>query len=103
MFKIVQRHYATVGIRSSNQSTQDDPFVNRVFFGSLLFAYNIISHLLYIHYVANGFMEHMMCICAIFACIIVIVGFAAIVFRKTSIFGIIDNIEKLINASKTVL
>lgn len=98
-------HYATLGICPSNQPTQTYPFslLLRVIFGFLLFGYLIVSQCVYTFYVANGFIEYVECICTTFSSIIVFVFFAAIVFRKTELFEIIENIESLIDTSEPFL
>lgn len=60
------------------------------------------SHFMNLFYVASDFMEYMEGICTTSATIIIFVCFAAKVFGKTKLFNIIDNIEKIINASKTI-
>lgn len=104
ILKIVQKHYAILGIdRPTHQSNQKYPFGIRVFCGFLLYAYFIVSLLAYILYVANDFMEYIECICTVSGNMIIFVCFAAVVFRKITLFGMIDNIEKFMNTSKTEL
>lgn len=100
-FQIIRRHYATLGIPiTSQQSTEKYPFNDRVCGGFLLIGYSIVSHLVYFFHMANGFMEHMVCICSLFGTLIVTVCFVALLFKRTLIFAIIDNLEKLIGTSK---
>lgn len=102
VFKVVQRHYATLGISASNRTSNFKPSKKRIVFGFLLFGGLIVSNLVYTFYVANGFMEYMECICATSATIIIFICFAAIVYRRTLLFENIDNIEKLIDTSEPI-
>lgn len=103
ILKTVQNHYATLGVSSSKQLTKKYPFSERVFFGFFLFVYLLVSELVYIYYVAIGFMEYMDCICTISTSIIIFVCFMAIVHRKTTLFESIENLEKLIETSEPLL
>lgn len=103
IFTLIQTHYATLGIdRPSNQSTQTNPINNRILFGFSLFGCLISSQFVYIFCVANGFMDYIVCTCVTSESIIICVCLAAIVFRKAKLFGCIDNIEKLTNASEPI-
>lgn len=100
IFKTLQKHCAVLGInRSSSQSSQKCPLNERVLFGLLLFGWNIFSHFMFILFVANDFMEYMVCICSLSGCIILSVGFASIIFKKSLLFDCIDHIEKFIDSS----
>lgn len=68
----------------------------------MLFASSTASQLVYISCVANDFMEYMECVGVISGNIIVFVCFAAIVFKRSSLFENIDKIEKHIDLSKAV-
>lgn len=96
IFEIVRRQYATLGISSSS-------FDIRMLCGFLVFGYVIVSHFLYIIYVTSGFMEYVNSINSTSATIVTSTGFAAIVFRRATLFESIDSIEKLIDASKCIL
>lgn len=100
IFQTVRRQYAIVGIcRPSNQSTQECPFNNRILFGFLLFGCLILLQFVYILHVANGFMEFMVSACSTSASITMFVCFAAVVYRKSTLFECFDNMKKLINSS----
>lgn len=101
IFQRVREQYAIIGISPSNQSNQKFPFSKRVFLGFLSFSCTTVSQFVYILYVANDFMECMECVCSLSGTIILFVCFAAIVFRKAKLFDSIDNIEKLIDSSKS--
>lgn len=101
ILQAIQKNYAILGIRSSNQSNQKYPFnIKRVFFGFSLSGSVIASQLVYTYYVANGLMEYMECICSISAAIIIFLCFVAIVVGRTTLFESIDNIENFIEKSK---
>lgn len=102
ILKIVQRHYAIMGICLSLQSTEKYPFNKRMLLGFLSFGYVIPSLYVYFLYVANGFMEHVMGICAISGTFLQSVGFATIVFKRHLVFECIDNLEKFIETSKAL-
>lgn len=100
IFRIIQKQYAILGISSPTEPTQRLLFITRVPFGFLIFGCLAASGFVYIFRVANGFMEYMACISSIFAGIVEFSCLARIALKKTKIFEIIDNIEKLIYASK---
>lgn len=102
IFQTVRKQYVIVGINLSNQWTQKYPFSKRVLFGFLLFGYLILSQFVYSFHVADGFMEYVECVSSTSAGILVFVCFAAIDFRKTTLFEIIDNIEKLVDTSEPI-
>lgn len=99
VFESVQKHYATLGITSSHQWTQKFPLSPRVLLGFLLFAYLIVSQLVYIFFVADDFMEYVECVTATSGSSIIFVCFMAIVFRKETMFKCIAIIEKFIDTS----
>lgn len=68
----------------------------------MLFVCTTASQLVYIAYVANGFMEYMECIGVISGNIIVFVCYVTIVFKCILLFENIDKMEELIDSSKTV-
>ena len=103
IFQIIQKQYAILGISSPNQSAQKNPSNERTTLGFLIFAWNIVSQFVYIFYVASGFMEYVDCISSTCAGIITFVCFAAIVFRKTTLFKNIENMEQLIDKSESFL
>lgn len=101
IFKIIQRHYAILGIfPSSNQSPKTWSFNKRVLIGFSLFGCLIISKFLYIFRGDTGFIEYMDGICTTLLSILSFLCFAIIVFRRATLFEGIDNIEKLIETSK---
>lgn len=97
IFQTVQRHYAILGISSSNQLNELCKIV--LFF--FTFGCSIVLQFLYIFRVANGFMDYVEGICMTSSSIITFVSFSAIVFKKPVLFECIDNIERLINKSKS--
>lgn len=101
-FETIQRQYALLGISSSpHQSNQKLSFNKKVTFGFLLFGYTFSSQFVYIFLVSNGFIEHLQCICSILAGFLVFTCFLSVVFRKTTIFEIIDNIKTIIDTSES--
>lgn len=100
VFQTLQKQYEILGLSSSNQSTS---FSKRVFFVFSLYAYLLASQFVYIYHVASGFMGYMECICATLSSIIMFVCFAAVAFRRSIFFNTIDNIENLIETSKSIL
>lgn len=101
-FETIQMHALTLGVSSSNHSSQKYPFNRRVLVGFLIFGCSILSHLSYIFLVANGFMDYMVCICSTWASILMFAGFAIIVFKSASVFDSIDNFETFVDTSKLV-
>lgn len=99
VLELVQSHYAILGVSPSNQWTQKCPFNARVLSVFSLFFCTLVSHSMYICRAADGFMDYMVCICSTSASIMSIVCFAAIVLRKSELFEVIDNMEKLIDTS----
>lgn len=100
IFQIVQQRYATLGISPSQQSPQKQSFNGRIFFGFFLFAYLILSQVVYIFEMDAGSMGYMECVCSFSGSILIIVGFAAIVLRKDLLFKTFDNMEQLFDTSK---
>lgn len=100
ILKNVRKHYAYLGISSSNQSAQRRRFSKRVIAGFLFFGWSAVSRFVYIFYVASAFMEYVESICTTTANIIIFVCFAAIAFKTTLLFENIDKLEKLITSSK---
>lgn len=100
IFETIQKQYAILGIISSRLSSQKYRFNEREFLGFLLFGYQIFSQFVYVFHEASGFMEYVVSICATSGTIIMFVCFAAIVFRKSTLFESIDNVETLIDKSE---
>lgn len=100
ILQVVKKHYEILGVRSSNLIVRKYRFNERIFLGFLLFGCVIISEFRYTFYVASGFMQCMEGIGVSTGCLIILVGFTAIVFRKTTLFENIDKLEKLINTSE---
>lgn len=100
IFQTIQAQYAILGVSSSNHSTRKYMFSTRVLFGFLLIGCTIVSHFLYIFYVANDFMKYVASICVASGTTLTFVSLAAIVFRKAQLFGCIDIIEKFIDTSE---
>lgn len=97
IFEMIQRNYVTLGVSPLNQWTEKYLFNGRILFGVLLFGYLILSQVAYIFRVASEFTEYVECISTTSASFIILVSFAAIVHRKTTLFECIANMEKLIN------
>lgn len=102
ILKRVQKQYAILGISSSNQWAEIDTVNRRELLGFLIYGFAIASYVVYFFQVANGFMEKLDCICATSATIIAFINFAAIAFRKTTLFQCIDNIKNLIETSEPI-
>lgn len=104
ILKTVQRHYATLGISSSSsQSTSKYLFNERLLFSFLLFGYLIVSQIVYIYYLASGFMEYMECFSSMLASFIIFICLMAIAYRTTKLFESIQNMEKIIETSESFL
>lgn len=101
IFQRIKERYAILGIRQSSQSSQKYQLNRRILFGFLVFGCNILSQILFIFRVANGFIEYVDCICATSATMIIFVCFATNVFNRVLLFEVINNIENLIDSSKT--
>lgn len=102
IFQTVQKQYAIVGIESSspsNQWIQKCPFNERILFGFLLFGCLILLQFVYLLHVASSFMEFMVAACSTSASITMFTCFAAIVYRKSTLFDCIVNGEKLQDTS----
>lgn len=103
IFQTVRKQYAIVGISSSPRLAKYNSFSNKISFVNfcfLLYGCLITSQFVYIFGVANGFMDYIVCVSSTSSSIILLVCFAAIVFRKTILFDCMDNMEQLINTSK---
>lgn len=102
ILRTLRKQFAIVGIfSSSNSSTKRLPLNYRLLLGFFLFGCTIASQCVYI-WVANDLIDCVECICSLSAGCIIFVCFAAIVFRKSELFETIDNMEKLIDTSKTI-
>lgn len=102
IFRVVQQHYAILGVSSSHQPNQKYRLNRREVFSFFILGCLMISHFVYIFRVASGFMEYMECICSTSTCIIAAICFAAVVFRKTTLFERVGDIEQFIDASESV-
>lgn len=101
IFRTIRKEFAIVGIGNpSNRSSQKWAFTKQIICG-LLLCFTIVSQLLYIFYVANGFMENIEAICTFSASIIMVVGFLALVLKRKLLFKSIDKLEKLVVSSKS--
>lgn len=100
IFKAIQRRYATLGFSPSNQTTERWPVNKRILAALLLLAYLILAQLVHLFSFASGFMEYVVSITLTSASFITFVSFAAIVYRKTTLFDCIENIEKTIETSE---
>lgn len=98
----VQRYYTILGIYSTHQLVQKSPLNRRAFIAFSIFGSVIISQFIYTFHVSNGFLEYVDSICATFGSIVTFVCFAAVYFRRTTTFGSIDHIERLIDRSESI-
>lgn len=96
VFRVIQKYYEIMGIRPANQSPPTHTFSERVVFGFLLFGYCIVAHLLYIIYLASGYMDYVECTTTTSGSIIAFVCFAAIALKSNVLFKIIDNAERFV-------
>lgn len=104
IFELIQKHYGTLGIIfPSNQSLQKYPFIKRVLFGFLLFAYYIVSQCVYTFYMASGFMGYVDSVSSLAGNNIGFISFTTIVLKRRLLFKCIDNMEKLMEISKIQL
>lgn len=102
IFVTMQRKLLVWGIGLSRQSSEQDPFNGRAFFGLPLFGGSTVSQLVCIFHVASGFMEYMECICATLATVLIFGCFMVIVFNRTVLFECIERIEELIKTRKMI-
>lgn len=100
VFQRIQKQYAILGISASNQLTRTLPFSKRVLFGFLSISIEIFSQFVYTFHVANDYMTYIDCICATSTTILIFICLAAMVFRKSTLFEIIHEIEELIDTSE---
>lgn len=100
VLETVQMHYTTLGICSSHQPSQQHSFNERILAGFLMFGCVVVLHFMYIFRVANGFMDHMVCICSLSGNSITFICFVTVVLKSNLLFKIIDNLEMLIDASE---
>lgn len=96
IFQLIQSYYELMGISSWQQSTKKHSLSKRALFGFILLELCIVSHFLYMFYVANGYMEYVECISTTSGSIITFVCFATIAIKSDILFKIIDNIEGFI-------
>lgn len=96
VFLTLTKAYAILGISSSSQSNQ------KIFMGFSLWAWMMISHVMYIFYVASAYMEYMESVCMTTGSIIVFVCYADIVFKSHTIFDVFDKIENFIESSERI-
>lgn len=102
IFQTFQKQFAILGISPDpNHSNRKYIFNEKLIFGFLLLGYMIVSQFVYIFYEANGFMEYVESICATSASTIVLACLANTVFRRALIFESIDNMETLIDTSRS--
>lgn len=101
IFQGIRWHYAILGIRLYNQPAAKLPISARVFAGFAMFGCIFGSQLMYICYVANGFMDYMQAACASSSTVIIFVCFASIALRQDTLSESIDMIEQLIETSES--
>lgn len=99
IFQTIQKKYAIVGIRSSNQSTQKCPFDKKSLLIFMMIV-SLISQFMFILVVASSFMEYSECISVLSGAILISIGSITMIFKTTALFECIDKMEKLIDTSK---
>lgn len=99
VFHKIQANLEILGI-TKNQSLQNDPFNGKKLMGILIFSYSIVSHFLYILFNAKSFEEYIECICSTSASVLITTCFAAMTFKMTTLFKLIEKKEDLINTSE---
>lgn len=97
IFQIIQLHFTSLGIIRSDQHTCN----KKILVGFIIFWFAVGLQLEYLLFEANGFMELMECISSLSGSAIIFVCFAAIVFSRDAVFDSIDQIEEIIDSSKT--
>lgn len=97
VFQTVQDQFAILGIGPLNH-----PLNGKILVDFLLFGCIFASHTVYTYRVADSFMEYMTCIFSISNTFAMFVAFAAVVYRKTTLFKSLDDMGKLIDTSKMV-
>lgn len=102
IFHTIQKQYAILGIRSSNLPTQQYPLNERILLIFMFFECVTVSQFTYTFRSSNGFVEYMESICTSAGSAVIFVCLAAVVFRQTTLFNVIDNLQKFIDTSKTV-
>lgn len=102
-FITFQEKFGILGLRPSNESTQNCLSNRRLLFGFTLSSCSVVLHFMSIFYVATDFLEYMEGVCTTSASMLVFVFFVAIVSRRASVFKSIDDIGKLIDSSKAIL
>lgn len=102
IFQSLRKQFGILGITPSNQLNQKYPLNKRILFGFFILNCSVISELVYTLCVANGFLECVDSICDAFGSIVAVICFAAMALRKSTIFKVIENIENLIDTSKTI-
>lgn len=100
VFQTLTNHYATLGIKPSDQLQQQYPFDEKVLMGFSLWGCMITSHFIYINYVANTYVEYAECICTSTGSIIVFVCYASVVFYSNTLFDAFKKIEGFIASSE---
>lgn len=96
ILEIVQKHYATMGIMSSEKY----PLNKRILAVFSIFGCGVVSLGVEFFHVSNHLMESIICLCLMFGVIITFNCFAAIVFKRSLLFENINKIETLIDTSE---
>lgn len=97
VFNLIQKNYAVVGIITP---TGRNAFNNRILLGFFLFGLIFVSQVVLFLYVSDGLTEYMESGCSLSATILLFVCFSANIFKNSTLFECIHNIERLIDTSK---
>lgn len=101
VFRKIQANLEILGINKNQaMQMQNHPYNGKILMDLLILSYSIASHFLYILYDAKSFDEYIECICAISASILITTCFAAMVFKMTTLFELIERKEDLIATSE---
>lgn len=99
MFIAFKVNYAILGI-TAYQSLQPYPFNIKILLAFLMFSLSTTSHLTYIFNVANTFTEYTECITTTSGSFIISVCFATMVFKMTTLFEFISQLEEIVKMSE---
>lgn len=91
--------FSTLGI-SPKQSKQEFYFNHKILLGFSLLGSSLVTHVLYLIYVAQSFDKYIESICATIAMVVVITCFVSVVFGMSILFESIDSIETLLATSE---
>lgn len=98
----VQKHFATLGI-SSSQSNHKYPFINgKILMVYLGFLLGIISFCVFLILEVNNFQEYTETIFRITLLICMFITFMIVILKMGQLFRLIDDCEKLVDKSKLI-